>query len=119
MIRQEIKNHCHRYAFRVGDIITITLDTRAATEVTGTIPTFGTGRVQFAVNGVTIKEYIVPLTKAKKKKKRKKKSKKAVVKKSKKSTTSATTENPIFNHFRIVAAVRNALTFVSIMGTLI
>ena len=72
MIRQEIKNHCHRYAFRVGDIITITLDTRATTEVTGTIPTFGTGRVQFAVNGVTIKEYIVPLTKAKKKKKKKK-----------------------------------------------
>ena len=119
MIRQEIKNHCHRYAFRVGDIITITLDTRAATEVTGTIPTFGTGRVQFAVNGVTIKEYIVPLTKAKKKKKRKKKSKKNVVKKSKKSTATVATENPIFHKFHIVSAIRDAHTFVSIMGTLI
>ena len=112
MIRREIKDHCRRYAFRVGDVITITLDTRARTEVDGTVPTFGDGRLQFAVNDVPIVEFVIPLTKSKKKKKKFKGKKKAS--KTKKVTTASSIANPTFYDFHIVAAIRDAHTFISV-----
>ena len=114
MIRREIKDHCRRYAFRVGDIVTITMDTRARTEAEGTAPTFGDGRLQFAVNGVTIVEFAPPLTKPKRKKKKKLKGKKKGSK-NKKANTSGSVANPPFYDFHIVAAIRDAHTFISVL----